>query len=627
LTAPSPRISLLLLATLFGAATFGLSWWHWWNYQYGSFDLAFYVQSLWLMLHGVWQVSLLNVPLLGNHAEPIVFLLAPLFAIVPHPMLLVAVQAIALATMPFTARRIALGLGIEARTATILASTTLLIPASGFISIHEFHPEAFAAPLLLLLAEARLARKIALFWVWFVLTAACKENIALMLFGWGIVHAWHDRKQSWNWQWRWNFAPALTALAWVGLYGFWLAPRLNGGLVDYGNLYGHLGNSAGDIVLRFFTEPGRVLSALRTSIVTGNLVWSLLVSFALLPLLKPRWLLIAAPVLLQHLLSIRPSEWVISYHYAAPFVPLFWLAAVEAFASLRLTPIFAWLPAGACLLLQFFIGPFREVPADWQGMNLALWNREWKSHLVEKLEADPSLRVTAGLGYLSHLAKRRELYSLHLVIKGLNTLGNTRYNDSYQPDAVLLDYSDLTTFNLEARYYHPPGQFKDTVLPSSDELLNQFLGRYRWTSESINSATLLHRIGTAAKTEAPATGTPATGANQPLVACAASQSLGKSTFQVGLSWQFIAPRKRIEWLMVILKSDGAQYPITVGMCSPEIASGPVLDQRQILFPPNLPDGKYQGTAIFFDKIEALWQPNENPVLFSVPLGEIICQRP
>ena len=39
----------------------------------------------------------------------------------------------------------------------------------------------------------------------------------------------------------------------------------------------------------------------------GNLVWALLFPFLCLPLLRPRWLLIAAPILLQHLLSWRSS--------------------------------------------------------------------------------------------------------------------------------------------------------------------------------------------------------------------------------------------------------------------------------------------------------------------------------
>src|SRR5581483_3357246 len=126
--AVSPRFVLFLCAALFAAATFGLSWWCWWTYQYGTFDLAFYVQSLWLALHGQWHVSLLDVPMLGNHAEPIVFLLLPLFALIQHPMLLPSVQVLALATMPFTAWRITQRLGITGWPAAFLSLATLAAP-------------------------------------------------------------------------------------------------------------------------------------------------------------------------------------------------------------------------------------------------------------------------------------------------------------------------------------------------------------------------------------------------------------------------------------------------------------------------------------------------------------------
>src|ERR1700727_225829 len=71
------RRVLVWTALVFSALAFTVSWWHWWTFQYGTFDLAFYVQALWLALRGKWMVSLLNVPLMGNHAEPIVFLIAP----------------------------------------------------------------------------------------------------------------------------------------------------------------------------------------------------------------------------------------------------------------------------------------------------------------------------------------------------------------------------------------------------------------------------------------------------------------------------------------------------------------------------------------------------------------------
>ena len=89
-----------------------------------------------------------------------------------------------------------------------------------------------------------------------------------------------------------------------------------------------------DIFVNAIREPHRIAQALLRSLSHGNLVWALLLPFLCLPLLGPRWLLIAAPILLQHLLSWRSSEWMIYFHYGAPLLPLFWMAAVEGIANL-----------------------------------------------------------------------------------------------------------------------------------------------------------------------------------------------------------------------------------------------------------------------------------------------------
>src|SRR5207248_2772621 len=85
------KVIVTALAGLFFLICTWTSYARWANFQYRSFDLAYYVQAIWQLIHGRLDVSVENVPLLGNHVEPIVFLFAPLFAIFRHPMLFVAV--------------------------------------------------------------------------------------------------------------------------------------------------------------------------------------------------------------------------------------------------------------------------------------------------------------------------------------------------------------------------------------------------------------------------------------------------------------------------------------------------------------------------------------------------------
>src|SRR5438067_3840836 len=151
------------------------------NFQYRSFDLAYYVQAIWQLIHGRFDVSVENVPLLGNHVEPIVFLFAPLLAIFRHPMVFVAVQNAALASMGPVGYEIARRLGFDNKRACMLGVAILLAPAAGYIALHEFHPEALTAPFLLLMFQARLTKSLWRHWLWFAAVLACKENMAPLL--------------------------------------------------------------------------------------------------------------------------------------------------------------------------------------------------------------------------------------------------------------------------------------------------------------------------------------------------------------------------------------------------------------------------------------------------------------
>ena len=87
-------------AAVFALAAFWISASRWADFGYRTFDLAFYVQALWKFSHGdAGTLSLLNVPMLGNHADFIVLLLVPLWALVAHPLLPVAAQVLAIASM------------------------------------------------------------------------------------------------------------------------------------------------------------------------------------------------------------------------------------------------------------------------------------------------------------------------------------------------------------------------------------------------------------------------------------------------------------------------------------------------------------------------------------------------
>lgn len=617
----TPRL-LVWCALLFSGITFGVSWWYWWTFQYGTFDLAFYVQALWLALRGQWQVSLLNVPLMGNHAEPIVFLLTPFFAICPHPLLFVAAQTLAFATMPFTAYRIGRRLELEPRAAQFMAVATLLTPAAFSIGIYEFHPEALAAPLLLLLIEARLAERYGRYWLWFLAVLSVKENMAPLLVMFCGVFGVIERKRGRGWQLAWNVVPALLATAWLVIYGKAISPALNAGNVDYLQLYGHLGSSPGDIIRKFFTEPQRVLTALRTALTQGNMLWALLLPLLGLPLFRPRWLLIAAPLLAQHLLSYRYSEWSLGAHYPAPFLPLFWIAAAEALRRLQNQTMIATAVLVACTAAHFRFGEARAVAQQAAVFGAALEEREWKAQMIADIPDDAA--VVASLGFLPHLAERERLVSLHHILKGLKTLSAAAYTPPPVADVVVIDYADTLTFSTVAGYYHPwSRQSAERIVPSSDRLLHDYLRQASWRVQSKNSLTVLRRG------EPPGGFTPI---DQPVKIDDESKMAGiqvtkrlPGALQLRLQWEFLGERKRFPWLMLVLSDGQHLYPLLKGACALEAGDGKYVEEWSVVYPPWMKPGYYAFFAQFYDGNEAAWQkklPPDDPtyMLTLIELG-------
>lgn len=598
---PKPKI-LPIAALVFFVIVVADSWFRWATYQYRTFDLAFYVHSYWLALNGGGLSTILDVSIMGNHAEPICYLFLPLFWMWKHPMLLVVIQALLLITMPFTGYRIARRLEFSQRGALFLGLATLLAPATGFMALHEFHPETLAAPLILLMLEARLAGRAALFWFWFLLSVACKENVALMLGWMCAVHYLIERARGREWQLVFNIIPGAVALGWVALYGFWLGPALNGGRVDYGELYSHVGGLGG-----VFRSPGAAVAAVSKATVGGNLVWGLFVPFLLLPVLRFRWVIVAAPIFAQHLLSWRPSEWQIHFHYAAPLLPILWFAAAEACARLFWRDVLAGWVAVACLVCQFWIGPIQSVYRTVTGASVAL---EKAAVRTELLKAIPDgAPVVAGQPYLSHLAMRPRVHSLHHVLKGLKTLSRTSYVPPEVTDAVFVDAADHATFDAYAGHHHPAMKTVDgRIIMESEGLLNAFLKPAQWRSLARNEVTLLLRENTAPSEKPLGVSGRPLNQHHRLAAAHFAPPLSGDASLILLTYEIERERSEIPWLRLYLQGpEGARHFIVKGPIGLGKPGGQTSTEAWAIRPPKaIPAGKYRAILLFYDPHESFF---------------------
>jgi uncharacterized membrane protein len=633
---------ILTVALVFFAVSTWASYARWANFEYRTFDLAYYVQAIWQLIHGRFQVSVEGVPLLGNHVEPIVALIAPLFLLFRHPLVFVLVQNAALASMGPVAFSIGRRLGLDRKTALLLGGAILLTPATGYVALHEFHPEAFTAPFLLLMFHARLRGSLRAHWGWLIAVLACKENMALLTAAYCAVHLILERKRPPAELRAWYLWPMAVSVFWFIACAKLITPALNSGSIDYLALYDRLGTSAGDILLKAITQPQVIFRTLLQSLSQGNLLWALLLPFLALPLMRPRWLLIATPILLQHLLSWRSSEWTIYFHYAAPLLPLFWIALAEGVAQIdRWTPVpvpirrsLPFLVIAACIAAQVFLGPGHSIATtttNWFRGELA---RNRKQALVDQIS--PNASVLAPLPYLSHLAMRENLYSLHYVLKGLKTLSRSAYSPPPPTDFVLIDYDDSATFDAVAGYYHPAMKTIDArVIPSSDRLLHEFLQRSAWTVRASDELTLFQQTQSGGKLP-PSSSSPGeniamgTGTTLTGITKSADELTGEG-IELKMSWDFQEPREVFLWMFLKLTPRDHRNTIIIsrGLCAPEATSGPYQETWHISASERIPEGDYGVEALFVDNAKRVWaaksgQPDAQATLLSPPvlLGEL-----
>ncbi len=337
-------------------------------YNTGRFDLGNMVQAVWATSHGhVLRVTDLHgeqISRLGAHFDPILIVFAPLWRLWPSPDLLVIVQAAAVALGAIPVFWLARKHLRNERAALGFALAYLLLPATGWLVLNEFHPVALACPLLLFaiwyLDEDRLVPFAALA----LLAATTKEEVPLVVGALGIWYAFSRR--------RWWTGGAIAAA------GLTVAFVLIQVVVPHFNPHGHssfygryreVGGSPAGLVKTLFTHPLRVAEAAFSGRDWRYLA-ELLLPLAGLWLLAPLMLAVALPELAANLLSRTHTQTSIHFHYTAAEIPPIVAASVLGAAQLlrRRPGVAVTLGTGAAAVAlgaNFYLGPiplWRELP-------------------------------------------------------------------------------------------------------------------------------------------------------------------------------------------------------------------------------------------------------------------------
>ena len=278
-------------------------------------DMGIYAQVIWNTGHGRPFASTLledNRLHVAEHVAPVMALIAPLYALVPDPRLLLLLQqaSLAAAGLPifFWARRrvgdmAALGLlfGYE------------LMPMTSRIAFSEFHPVVMAALPVALGVKAVLEGRARAAVVWLLLALLFEEETAPIVGAAG-AYLWLRHRQ-WS-----GFGLGALAAAWLLAVTLVVMPAFH----DRRTLAGVDGNRTIDHYEQVQERPAVVLEWLAGPRGAHAATWLLLPTLGL-PLLAPHVLWIAAPSFA--LLFVADREGNIAGHWAGAVLPVYWFAA------------------------------------------------------------------------------------------------------------------------------------------------------------------------------------------------------------------------------------------------------------------------------------------------------------
>jgi uncharacterized membrane protein len=415
---PSAVLTVSVAATAYGVGFAALSVLRHRAFVTGRFDLGNMVQAVWWTAHGhplrMTNLHGQQISRLAAHVDPVLAVFGPLWWIWPSPDLLLVTQALAVASGAwpvFLLARKHLG---SSRAALGFGLAYLLYPATGWLTLNEFHPVALATPLLLFAFWYLDNDRLLPFALCALAAVACKEEIGLVAAGFGAWYALARRRRLAG------TAIAVLGVAWSAIAIGVVIPHYHAtGESDFYGRYSEVGGSAAGIVKTTFTHPLRIAEAAFGARDLHYLL-ELVAPLAALCLLAPLVLVAALPELAINLLSATPTQTSIHFHYTAGLIPPLVIGAV--FGAKRLS---RWaLPVAVIVVLAALVGNYRlgpipgwrHVPGGETFQATAARVTDHDRIAARALQLIPKSAVVSATNTLgAHLSARRRVLSFPFV--------------------------------------------------------------------------------------------------------------------------------------------------------------------------------------------------------------------
>ena len=357
----APRIGTrrnqVLVATLFAAGVFLLSWYRHASFHSSTLDLGIYDQAVWKLAHfQAPELSTIGWNAFADHLSLVLFAFVPLYWLAASPLWLLAAQAAALG-LGFLALGPALeAVGLPERWRRAFAVAYLASPLLWNAALYDFHPTTLAVPLLLVglraaVLDQRRMLVLCTAGLLFLRDDLALAAVAMVLFG--FTRLTPDGR-------RLRLTLVVGSLAWMAGAGA-VASAL-GSDRHWAFHYDYLAATPSGAVLHPLRTVTRLVPGLARADNLALIAVGLLAPLGFLPAFSPRRLALVAIPALPLLASSHGQFHSIGFHYDAYLFPLLLVAAAAGVArcetrgpALLRNPV---LPAALTLTLLVAAGPW-----------------------------------------------------------------------------------------------------------------------------------------------------------------------------------------------------------------------------------------------------------------------------
>jgi len=290
------------------------------SFSPGIFDMANMEQAVWNTAHGNILKMTTYYPYTNRlffHVEPIMIIIAPLYLLWQDPKMLLIIQSFILGLGAIPVFLIAKEKLKNNLVALLLAGAYLLNPALHQGNITDFHPLVLAVTFILFGFYFAMKNKWGTSFLFFILAIFCREEIAVMVFLFGLYFFFSKNK-------KWGTIIGLSGLAWTLIALMVIMPAFSetGTPLQY-EKYSRFGETPLEVVKYIILNPLSIFE-LYNGLGQLNYILFLLVPLALTSIFSPALLLTGLFSIATIFLSDNASLLAGLYQYNAPLVaPLF----------------------------------------------------------------------------------------------------------------------------------------------------------------------------------------------------------------------------------------------------------------------------------------------------------------